>query len=305
VTGIEIRDRRFERLEAGLAVAGTRGGVTRVMVYAAGQAVIGRTAPPRFQEVARLWEKVTGEDISGGNAIWIDCFDNTMGLADSYRRGRILLAGDAAHWHMPIGGQSLNVGLQDAVNLGWKLAGSVDGWAAPGLLDSYHAERHAVAERVLDYVAAQEMVLFDGADIEPLRAVLSELIALDEVRRHLARVVSNLDDRYGPRESAMAGRRIASAALRSESGEAVTADVLAGTKPVIVRLTGRADGARDKPGLFAGVPVQTIHAIPDGGSFQGITTMLLRPDGYVAWAGDDEEELSREIGQWFRARETE
>ena len=127
------------------------------MVHAAGQAAIGRTAPPRFHEVARLWEKVTGEDISGGNAIWIDSFDNAMGQADSYRRGRVLLAGDAAHWHLPIGGQALNVGLQDAVNLGWKLAGTVDGWAAPGLLDSYHAERHAVAARVLDYVAAQEI----------------------------------------------------------------------------------------------------------------------------------------------------
>jgi 2-polyprenyl-6-methoxyphenol hydroxylase-like FAD-dependent oxidoreductase len=300
VTGIEIRDRRFERLESGLAVAGTRDGVTRVMVYAAGQGVVGRTAPPRFEEVARLWDKVTGEDISGGNAIWIDSFDNARGQADSYRRGRILLAGDAAHWHMPIGGQALNVGLQDAINLGWKLAGSVDGWAAPGLLDSYDAERHPVAARVLAYVAAQEIVLFDGGDIEPLRAVLSELIGLDQVRRHLARVVSGLDDRYGPRESAMAGCRIANVTLRSESGSAVTAGLLTGTKPTIVRLTARADGARETPDLFGRVPVPTIHAIPDDDSFQGITTILLRPDGYVAWAGDDEEELSLKIGQWFR-----
>jgi 2-polyprenyl-6-methoxyphenol hydroxylase-like FAD-dependent oxidoreductase len=138
---------------------------------------------------------VTGEDISGGTAIWLDSFDNSMGQADSYRRGRVLLAGDAAHWHMPIGGQALNVGLQDAVNLGWKLAGTVHGRAAPGLLDSYHAERHPAAARVLDYVAAQEVLLLGGTEIEPLRAVLAELIGLAEVRDHLARVVSNLDGR--------------------------------------------------------------------------------------------------------------
>jgi 2-polyprenyl-6-methoxyphenol hydroxylase-like FAD-dependent oxidoreductase len=195
VTGVEIRDRRFERLEAGFAVAATRDGVTRVMVHAAGQGITERTGPPEFGEVVRRWEKVTGEDISGGTAIWLDSFDNSMGQADSYRRGRVLLAGDAAHWHMPIGGQALNVGLQDAVNLGWKLAGTVHGRAAPGLLDSYHAERHPAAARVLDYVAAQEVLLLGGTEIEPLRAVLAELIGLAEVRDHLARVVSNLDDR--------------------------------------------------------------------------------------------------------------
>jgi 2-polyprenyl-6-methoxyphenol hydroxylase-like FAD-dependent oxidoreductase len=195
VTGVEIRDRRFERLEAGFAVAATRDGVTRVMVHAAGQGITERTGPPEFGEVVRRWEKVTGEDISGGTAIWLDSFDNSMGQADSYRRGRVLLAGDAAHWHMPIGGQALNVGLQDAVNLGWKLAGTVHGRAAPGLLDSYHAERHPAAARVLDYVAAQEVLLLGGTEIEPLRAVLAELIGLAEVRDHLARVVSNLDGR--------------------------------------------------------------------------------------------------------------
>ena len=190
VTGLRIRDRRFERLEAGFAVASTRGGVTRVMVHAAGQGVTERDGPPEFGEVVRLWEKVTGEDISGGNAVWLDAFDNSMGQADSYRRGRVLLAGDAAHWHMPIGGQALNVGLQDAVNLGWKLASTMNGRAAPGLLDGYHAERHAAAARVLGQVAAQEVLLLGGAEIEPLRAVLAELTGLGQVRDHLAGIAS-------------------------------------------------------------------------------------------------------------------
>ncbi|MGH3466866.1 MAG: FAD-dependent monooxygenase, partial [Thermocrispum sp.] len=267
VTGIQIADRRFERSAAGFAVASTRDGVTRVMVHVAGQGVAERTGPPEFDEVVRLWEKVTGEDISGGTAVWVDAFDNAMGQADSYRRGRVLLAGDAAHWHMPIGGQALNVGLQDAVNLGWKLAGTVRGWAAPGLLDSYHEERHPAAARVLDYVAAQEMLLLGGAEIEPLRAVLSELAGLDQVRDHLAGVASNLGDNYGSAESTLVGRRITNRRLRTAPA--------AGTEPVIVRLTE--------------------------GSLPGVTSILLRPDGYVAWAGNREEDLEQALGKLVHA----
>ncbi|MGH3160172.1 MAG: FAD-dependent monooxygenase, partial [Streptosporangiaceae bacterium] len=226
VTGIAIRDRRFERLAGGFAVASTRDDVTRVMVHATGQRVAERTGPPEFGEVARLWERVTGEDISGGTPIWLDSFDNSRGQADSYRRGRVLLAGDAAHWHMPIGGQALNVGLQDAVNLGWKLAGTVNGSAVPGLLDSYHDERHPAAARVLDYVAAQEILLLGGTEFEPLRAVLAELAGLGQVHAHLARVTSNLDDRHGPPGSPLAGRRIAWAGNDEEGLDKVVGKLL-------------------------------------------------------------------------------
>jgi 2-polyprenyl-6-methoxyphenol hydroxylase-like FAD-dependent oxidoreductase len=246
VTGIDIKDRRFERLAGGLAVAGTRDGVTRVMVHAAGREVRRRTTAPPFSEVVQVWKQVTGEDISGGNAIWIDSFDNSMGQADTYRRGRVLLAGDAAHWHMPIGGQALNVGLQDAVNLGWKLAGTVNGWAPPDLLDSYHVERHAVAARVLTWVAAQEIVMFSGVEVDPLRDVLAELIGIEDACHYLAKVVSGLDD--------SAGRRIANLAT--------------GMEPVVVR------GPAGK--------------------------MLVRPDGYVAWAGADEAELNQVMKKWGR-----
>lgn len=297
VTGITIRDRRFERLEAGFAVAATRDGVTRVMVHATGQQVAERAGPPEFGEVVRVWEKVTGEDISGGNAIWLDSFDNSMGQADCYRRGRVLLAGDAAHWHMPIGGQALNVGLQDAINLGWKLAGTVKGWASPGLLDSYHDERHAAGARVLDYVAAQEVLMLGGAEIEPMRAVLAELTGLDQVRAHLAGVASNLDDRYGPGEpgpgvsgpGGLAGRRVASLRLSTESGPLRTA----GTEPVLVRLTPPSPETR-------GLPIRTIHATA-AAPVPGITAILLRPDGYVAWAGHDDDGVEQAIGKLLRA----
>ncbi|HUY52402.1 MAG TPA: FAD-dependent monooxygenase [Streptosporangiaceae bacterium] len=302
VTGINIRDRRFERLAGGLAVAGTSDGVTRVMVHAFGADVAERMAPPGFAAIARLWEEVTGEDISGGTAIWTDSFDNASGLADSYRRGRVLLAGDAAHWHMPIGGQALNVGLQDAVNLGWKLAGSVHGWAPPHLLDSYHDERHLVAARVLRYVAAQEAVLLGQAEIEPLRAVLTELVGLEPVRDHLSRVLSGLDVPYGPGQSPLAGRRIANMRLRSLPGSPATVGLLAATEPVVVRLVPRAETAGHQGSPPAEFPVPTVYAIPEEGFPSEVTAMLVRPDGYVAWAGDDEEELSLAIGQWFRVR---
>ncbi|MFD4413394.1 FAD-dependent monooxygenase [Streptomyces sp. NPDC058475] len=195
LTGLRIRDRRFERLDGGFAVAATRDGVTRVMVHVFGAEVAERSGPPGFGEVVQAWERVTGEDISGATPVWLDAFDNAEGQADSYRRGRILLAGDAAHWHPPVGGQALNIGLQDAVDLGRKLAETLHGRAAPGLLDTYHDERHPVAARVLDHVAAQEQLMLGGPEIEPLRAVLSELIGLDQVRTHLTAMASNLDQR--------------------------------------------------------------------------------------------------------------
>jgi 2-polyprenyl-6-methoxyphenol hydroxylase-like FAD-dependent oxidoreductase len=293
VAGVEIRDRRFERLDAGFAVAATRAGVTRVMVHAFGQGAAGRTGPPEFGEVVRLWEKVTGEDISGGTALWTDSFDNARGQADTYRQGRVLLAGDAAHWHMPVGGQALNVGLQDAVNLGWKLAGTLHGWAAAGLLDSYHDERHPVAARVLVHVAAQDLLMLGGPEVEPLRAVLSELIDLEQVRMHLATFAANLGDRYGGDGSALTGRRIAGLGLRTESGPLETA----ATGPVLVRLTPAMEPLKDL-GRFT---VPTIHAIDEEGSLPGITTVLLRPDGYVAWADDSEEDLDLAVGKLLRA----
>jgi 2-polyprenyl-6-methoxyphenol hydroxylase-like FAD-dependent oxidoreductase len=290
VTGLEIRDRRFERLDAGFAVAATRNGVTRVMVHATGQGVAERTGPPEFGELVRLWEKVTGEDISGGHAIWLDSCDNRRGQAGAYRRGQVLLAGDAAHWHMPIGGQALNVGLQDAVNLGWRLAGTVNGWAAPGLLGGYHDERHPVAARTLNHVAAQETLLLGGAEVEPLRAVLAELTRLDQVRAHLAEVAGNLGDRYGPPGPRLAGRRLANVRLRTGSGPLR----VTGPGPVLVRLTPSSGGH----GRFT-IPV--VHAIDEEGALPGISTLLLRPDGYVAWADDSEEDLDTALGKLLRA----
>lgn len=194
VAGIEVADRRFERHPRGLAVAARRpDGVTRVMFHEHGRPPRRRRGPPDFAEVVDGWARIVGEDISGGRPIWVNAFDNASRQASEYRRGRVLLAGDAAHRQMPIGGQALNLGLHDAFDLGWKLAAHVQGRATPGLLDSYHHERHAAAARTLARIHAQELLLLGGPELEPLRALLGDLLDGDAARRHLALQATGLD----------------------------------------------------------------------------------------------------------------
>ena len=304
VLGADIPDRRFERLEGGFAVASTRLGVTRVMLHVRGQDPLRRVNRPEFPEVARSWRKVTGEDISHGEAIWIDSFDNSHGQADCYRRGRVLIAGDAAHWHMPIGGQALNVGLSDAVNLGWKLAAAVTGRAPSGLLDTYNSERHAAAARVIGYVAAQETLQLGGTDVEPMRHVLSELLALERVQELLGRFCAGLDDRYGAGgdDDGLAGRHMACLRLGGAPG-VMPPELLTGAPAgVLVRFT---DPARDDPGgrtvsLANGAPLRIVELAP-GPLLEGVTSVLLRPDAHIAWAGSDERQLSDAVSRWFGA----
>src|SRR5206468_10812646 len=137
---------------------------------------------PHYDEVAAAWKQVTGEDITAGTPLWVNRFDDENRILTRYRHGRVLFAGDAAHRQMPIGGQALNLGLQDAYNLGWKLAAAVDGTAPAGLLDSYDSERAAVGAAVLGNIRAQALLLLAGPEVEPLRTVLAELIAHEPVR---------------------------------------------------------------------------------------------------------------------------
>ncbi|MFG2296202.1 SDR family oxidoreductase [Streptomyces sp. NPDC048603] len=191
--GIEIPDRRFERHPNGVANA-RRGpdGTTRIMVHAYGRTP-GDRSDPGFAEVCRVWAHVTGEDISGAEAVWINAFHNTSRQAATYRKGRVFLAGDAAHAQLPVGGQALNLGLQDAADLGRKLAARITGRAGDALLDTYHSVRHPVAARVLRHIEAQAHLMFGGPETEPLRTVFAELLQSVAARRHLAGVVSGLD----------------------------------------------------------------------------------------------------------------
>ncbi|HEY9332615.1 MAG TPA: FAD-dependent monooxygenase [Streptomyces sp.] len=203
VAGLDVPDRRFERHPQGLATAHRwPDGSTRVMVHLFGTPPGRRAGPPSFEEVAAAWAKVTGEDIGHGTPLWLNAFDNTSRQATAYRRGRILLAGDAAHVQMPVGGQALNLGLQDAAALGPRLAARVTGRADDTGLDAYQGERHPATARALTGIRAQARLLLGGPEVDGAREVFAELLHLGTVRRHLARTVTGLDT---PRPPASTG----------------------------------------------------------------------------------------------------
>lgn len=197
VEGLEIPNRRFERHPNGLAIASrSPDGITRVMVHEYGSRPRDRGGEPEFAEVAEVWRRVTGEDIGGGDPIWVNAFDNTSRQVSSYRRGRVLLAGDAAHVQLPVGGQAMNLGLQDAADLGSKLAAQFGDRPDEGLLDSYHDVRHPAGRRALSNIEAQAQILLGGPEVNALRDVVSELLELEPVRGHLAEAISGLDTPY-------------------------------------------------------------------------------------------------------------
>ncbi len=292
VRGVDVPDRRFERHPRGLAVAARRpDGVTRVMVHEFGSAP--RRRDPDFTEVVAAWRAVTGEDLGGGEPLWTDAFTDGAHHAVAYRRGRVLLAGDAAHRHMPTGGHALNSGLQDADNLAWKLAATIAGHAPPGLLDTYHAERHPVGERVVSTVRAQTDLLLGGPEIEPLRATLTELAGIGAVSDHLARAACGLDLRYDLGDP----HPLVGAPLPSHALGPGTPDLLRTPRGVLLDLgSGRSGPARrwrDR--------VDTVFALPAGGPLAGLRQVLVRPDGHVAFvaAADDPAGLEAALRRWF------
>ncbi|MFE1321134.1 FAD-dependent monooxygenase [Kitasatospora phosalacinea] len=293
VAGIDVPERRFQRLEHGMAVA-ARGpdGVTRLMVHEYdGDPPRDAAPPPGFAEVVDAWKRVTGEDVGGGTPLWVNAFDDASAQLARYRHGRVLFAGDAAHRQLPVGGQALNLGLQDAFNLGWKLAAAVRAGAAAAdwaeqLLDSYHRERHPVGSRVLGGITAQAMLLLRGGpDIDALRRVFTELIAVEEARADLAAAIAGLDVRYDLGDLPQVGRRVP-----PEHLGAAAADALRAGHGVLVAPTG-ADASDWYPG-WEGRVRTAAGAVPEA--------VLVRPDGHAAWAaapgGPGPEEALR---RWF------
>lgn len=302
VADIRIPDRRFERHPNGLAIAARRpDGVTRVMVHEFGHEPAERTGPPTFADVTAAWERVTGEQIAHGTPLWVDAFGDASRQAADYRRGRVLLAGDAAHMQMPAGGQALNLGLQDAANLGWKLASAVHGRAPPDLLDSYHDERHPVGARVLTNVAAQTLMLLGGPETGPVRAVLAEIMATEAAGAHLAATVSGLDVRYAhdAGDHPLVGARMPHTDLFTDDGPTSSTELLRPARGVL--LDG--DGATLSAAGWADRVDHVRIGEPMTGSLTGIDAVLLRPDGHVAWirAGADAEGPERAIRRWFGA----
>ncbi|MEU0058237.1 FAD-dependent monooxygenase [Streptomyces sp. NPDC006334] len=288
VTGCDIRPRFLgERLENGMVMAAPLApGVDRIIVCEDGTPADDRPRTVGFDEVAAAWERITGESLAGGGADWVSTFTDATRQVSAYRRGRVLLAGDAAHVHLPAGGQGLSTGVQDAVNLGWKLAAVVRGDLPDALLDTYHDERHPVGARLLMNTRAQGMIFLGGAEADPVRKVFGELMELEEVRRLLAGVVSHLDIAYDPAPGAhpLLGRRLPPRPLTLADGTpTTTTDLLHPARGVLLDLA-------DDPDLRANAArwndrITVVTATPESPEvFSGATALLVRPDGHVAWA---------------------
>ncbi|MGJ5756572.1 bifunctional hydroxylase/dehydrase [Streptomyces puniciscabiei] len=307
IGGCALRPRPIgERLPTGMVMATPLGDdVDRIIVVEHGVPPRRRTRPPEFAEVADAWERLTGEDMHGGTAHWISSFGDATRQVTEYRRGSVLLAGDAAHTHLPVGGQGLSVGVQDAVNLGWKLAAVVRGSAPPDLLDSYHAERHPVGARLLLNTLAQGVLFLSGAEVEPLREVVADLMELPEVRRHLAGMVSGLDIRYdvGPGAHPLLGARIPKRDLHGPSGATTTIAGLSTGRGVLLDLADDPELRRAAEPWADRVDVVTAapHRLPDGCPLAGTSAVLLRPDGHVAWADPGCGPLPDALDRWFGA----
>ena len=216
----------------------------------------------------------------------------------------MLLAGDAAHIHLPAGGQGLSVGVQDAANLGWKLAAQVRGWAPDGLLDSYHDERHPVGARVLRNTRAQGILNLSGQEIEPLRTVMTELMAIPAVARHLSGMVSGLDINYeiGEKGHPLVGARMPDRPFELADGaQASIADLLRAARGVLITIPGSAEAASLAAAWSAHVDVVTAASFPEGPEDAGAATssVLLRPDGHVAWAAPGGGDLKTALERWF------
>jgi 2-polyprenyl-6-methoxyphenol hydroxylase-like FAD-dependent oxidoreductase len=278
-------------------------GPVRVMVT---ERQIGSAAEPTLGELSDALVTVYGTDFGIHSPTSISRFTDMTRQAAAYRAGRVLLAGDSAHVHYPAGGQGLSLGVQDAVNLGWKLAQVIDGTSPESLLDTYHDERHPVAARALRHTMAQTALQRQDERSKALADVVSELGAMDEPRKHLVGTVSGLDIHYPLGEGdghPLLGRRMPDLDLATADGPLRVFELLHDARPVLLNL--------GEPRSFDIAPwtqrVRLIDATYEGewelpvlGAVAAPTALLVRPDGYVAWVGAPADAgLLDALSTWF------
>lgn len=276
----------------------------RVLVVVT-EAPLERTGEPTLRDLSEALVAVYGTDFGVKNAAWISRFTDAARQAVSYRKGRVLLAGDAAHIHHSVGGQGLNTGLHDAVNLGWKLAQVVKGISPDSLLDTYHAERHPVAARVLRNTRAQIALLRRADDgLKAARDVVSELLVIDEPRKRFGAMMSGLDIRYDLGEGhALLGRRMPDLDLVADGRPLRSFRLLHGAGGVLLNF-----GKRGSIDITSWADrIEIVEADYDGpwqlpaiGEVAAPGAVLVRPDGHVAWVGDESQRgLAEALTRWF------
>jgi 2-polyprenyl-6-methoxyphenol hydroxylase-like FAD-dependent oxidoreductase len=260
----------------------------RVVVPADGVAE-DRAVPPTLEEFKRQLRAYAGTDFGVHSPRWLSRFGDATRQAERYRVGRVLLAGDAAHVHPPMGGQGLNLGIQDAFNLGWKLAAEVAGWAPEGLLDSYEAERHPVAADVLDNTRAQAELMSTEPGAQAVRRLLSELMDFEDVNRYLTEKIIAIGVRYDfSGDHPLLGRRMRDLQLKRGHLYGLMHD----GRGLLMDQTGKLS--------VAGWSDRVDHVV-DVSEELDVPAALLRPDGHVAWVGEDQEDLVGHLAKWFGA----
>ncbi|MFJ9843569.1 rifampin monooxygenase [Kitasatospora sp. NPDC101155] len=264
-------------------------GLYRVIVPA--EAVVeDRATAPTLEEFRQRLRAVAGTDFGAHSPRWLSRFGDATRQAERYRVGRAFLAGDAAHIHPPTGGQGLNLGIQDAYNLGWKLAAEIQGWAPAELLDSYHSERHPVGARVVENTRAQMTLLGTGSGPAALRELLSKLADFEEVNRYMTEMVTAVGVRYELGEGhELLGRRLRDVRLK----EGRLYELMRGGRGLLLDRTGgrlAVTGWADR-----------VDHVVDATEELDVPAVLLRPDGYVAWVGEDRQSLLDALARWFGA----
>ncbi|HEX5254200.1 MAG TPA: FAD-dependent monooxygenase [Mycobacterium sp.] len=277
------------------------GGPVRVMVT---EAHLGPATEPRLRDLSEALVAVYGTDYGIHSPTWLSRFTDAARQAATYRRGRVLLAGDAAHIHHPVGGQGLNTGVQDAVNLGWKLGQVVNGTSPDSLLDSYHAERHPVAQRVLRNALAQMALLRPDERTKALRDTVSDVLGMDQPRTCFAAMMSGLDIRYDLGGGhPLVGRRMPDLDLVTADGPRRVFDLLRDGRPLLLN-SGDADGIdieswADRVRVVCAKHVAQ-YVLPVLGAVSEPPAVLIRPDGHVAWVGAETDPALRDaLNTWF------
>ncbi|KAB2343582.1 FAD-dependent monooxygenase [Actinomadura rudentiformis] len=311
ITGVKLRPRPIgERLPGGNMVLCTPQGEGRYRIVIHDKSLPAHPDPGAltFEQVAGAWQRLTGESVHHAQPLWLWACGNAAGLAEEYRRGRVFLAGDAAHPIPPLAAWGLSAGLLDAVNLGWKLAATINGWAPDGLLDTYHAERHPIGRQLMSNVQAASMLYLGDAEMDPVRELIGELVSHKDAAGHLAGMLSGLGIRYdmGPGDHPHLGKRIPpNHRLTLPNGTHTRiADLLHTARGLLItttpethHLNEHAQNWTDRINTITATWHPHQHPTPDA--------TLIRPDGYIAWTTPQtHHHLTHALNHWFGTART-